>query len=313
MRFNPASIHNSSIFRCWRDVLCSNLVPAERMHEALAHACAKLVRSCQTWAKVSSPAATLVMTEARIGWSIQDVATLSTDEGIRLDLRSISRRYIGELAVSASGRWNERFALWQRGWHEEVHSVPPLWLRPIHEVLEQLKGDRLQQKCLQCVMAGGRWTQERLFRHGMSRSDQCMACQSALGTAEHRVLRCPEWEELRQAYLSPQTREWFADGAGGLPLHLLVNGWAPLLAVAWPAAHDPQVMCRGPDSPFVGKVYTDGSARSPRDGQLRRSGFAIVAVTDWDICKLVYGCVPSRACAKQTVEAAETYAVAQLA
>eukprot|EP00971_Amphidinium_carterae_P349832 6491250-Amphidinium_carterae.1 len=313
VRCDPAAVHHALLLKQWHEILRSGLIDREVMWAALTHACARLSNSRRPWAKVGGPTAALVMSMARLHWAIHDLGIWSTDEGIGLNLDDISARYLSKLATSASGRWNERFALWHRGVFQSIPEVPALWLRPLHSTLAKLSANRLQRKCLQGVMAGGRWTQERLHRRGMASHPMCLACNMEVGTAEHRVLRCIGWEQHRRAHLSTATRQWIDAGASGIAVELLVNAWVPLPCVAAPPAHDAVIMSKGPRTPFTGKVFTDGSAKLPKDQQLRRAGFAIVAVTAWDICKLVYGCVPTSASAEQTVEAAETYAVSQLA
>eukprot|EP00971_Amphidinium_carterae_P328733 6460766-Amphidinium_carterae.1 len=278
------------------------------MWAALTHACARLCHCRRPWAKVAGPAAALVMSAARLGWSIQDVTTLTTDLGVQLNLERVSAKYLCKLVSSASGRWSERFALWHRGVFEDFSEVPTLWLRPLHDTVAKLRGSYLQQKCLQSVAAGGRWTQHRLFRKGMATHSTCLACKSAEGTDLHRVLHCEAWESYRCKRLSADTRHWLAAGASGLPLQLLVCAWAPCHLVASPPAMESVVVNKGPEVPFTGKVFTDGSVKFPQDAQMRRAGFAIVAVDGEEIIKLSYGCVPVQSNAEQTVEAAETYA-----
>eukprot|EP00971_Amphidinium_carterae_P106395 2107648-Amphidinium_carterae.1 len=104
MRFDPAIVHHSALFRHWHVALNSGLVARDLMWSALTRACARLCHSRRPWAKVSGPASALVMSAARLGWSIQDEAHWCTEGAVPLNLSVVSASYVGRLGASSSGR-----------------------------------------------------------------------------------------------------------------------------------------------------------------------------------------------------------------
>ena len=143
----------------------------------------------------------------------------------------------------------------------------------------------LQQGTLACAASGGRWSQDRLCRAGLSEASMCGACKLDRGTIKHRVYLCPLLEPWRRQALSEEVLAMAKAAEDDHPLWcrgLLPRGMLPLVPAFAPRR---QVVWtrRGDGTQTIeGDVFTDGSVTNPDIVELSAGGWAVAQLTHAD-------------------------------
>ena len=76
---DPGFAAHSEVVVYWASAVWDGWIAIAAMHKAIAKARSELTRARRHWAVVKGPAAALVATLARIGWTFTDAVTVYTD------------------------------------------------------------------------------------------------------------------------------------------------------------------------------------------------------------------------------------------
>eukprot|EP00971_Amphidinium_carterae_P180479 3579846-Amphidinium_carterae.1 len=205
----------------------------------------------------------------RLGWSLQDIDVIVTDEGQVLRLLRLGPLGVKRVAHRATTRWADALAL--------QNSFPPtslLW-HPVQKVTRSLT--TWGRGCLAMHVAGGAWTQARLHEAGGSPTSSCQYC-GAYGSLSHRVFHCPYWLARRQAYLAEhvgELRRLIRLSSEEQVARLLFP--RSLLHLPRPPESEAQVVLTGQVQSAV--WYTDASGIHPSIPHLRLVSWSVVQLS----------------------------------
>ena len=124
---DPAfSAHADTVVQ-WATGVWDNLLPIALLQRSLTNAKMALARARRQWAVVKGPAAALVATLARIGWTVIDATTayddLATEVSFILDSPAMVKRKVHE----SVRRWRWRLAGLLGGVGENWQREGPMW------------------------------------------------------------------------------------------------------------------------------------------------------------------------------------------
>ena len=140
-------------------------------------ACGGLDRAKSPWSVVYGPAAAVVSTARRLGWSVASPFEWKSDVGVCVDLRVDSAAFVNMLIVDAVSRWR---------WRSVEHRLP-LWRfggfgwgaywAPIRKVLKAKDSEDwgADQKGSLLSVVSGR-PQHRLSKAGIVQNQRCRLC-----------------------------------------------------------------------------------------------------------------------------------------
>ena len=78
---DPAFTGNTDVLHHWAQAIWNNWLPRQLLQESLSDAMARMAGAKQPWSIVYGPAAALVGTAKRLGWTIQNATTITSDTG----------------------------------------------------------------------------------------------------------------------------------------------------------------------------------------------------------------------------------------
>ena len=281
----------------------------------------RLARVKSIWNVVYGPAAAVVATASRLGWVIHSASSWTTDDGQQLDLTIDSPAFVQDLAVRSVRRWR---------WRRIEHHFPALYSegqgsgadwRAVQKALRLKSTEHWsfpQKGALKSAIAGRQWTQDRLFKAGLSTHNECLLCRhlpegGVPGTLLHRYL-CPALAPFRNLHMP----KWLVDflrthgrnvnGAQHLALtRSLVR--APAIPARRESAYDSFIWHKQTFSvPSGCVVFTDGSLQDRKlpDGcQALGWAFAVVG-PEGEYMSAAYGVPPKWL---TTIQGAELWAV----
>ncbi len=202
-RLDPAFDACAAPIVRWAEAVWSDWLPARAMNSGITKARVKLAAARRPWAAVTGPAGAVVATAARIGWRMEDEATIVTDEGRYLYLRADPPAVVKMEVHAAVRRWR---------WARIVARHPQLAagdangeaaLDPLRRLLRPSSRTRswtaAQQSALRSSLTNGQWTQVRLAKAALIDDSHCQLCAATgahagvvppQGTAIHRSLDC---------------------------------------------------------------------------------------------------------------------------
>eukprot|EP00971_Amphidinium_carterae_P319045 6341797-Amphidinium_carterae.1 len=158
-------------------ILLAEEFPLAEVRVLLAHSLDRLIRAREPWSVAAHFMDNVLLVLGRLGWSLDDVDTILTDEGRVLRLLELGPAGIKRQVQCATARWADALAL--RG---HFPPVALLW-HPVTTVAKRLSN--WGKGCLALLVAGGAWTQARLHETGGSPSS---ACQYYWHTRRQRCL-----------------------------------------------------------------------------------------------------------------------------
>jgi hypothetical protein len=92
----------------WAQAVWQNWLPRRLMNGMVAKARTKLAMAKRVWQVVKGPAAATVATAARLGWTMHDATSATTDEGRTIDFDLDPPSVIARLVADAVRRWQWR-------------------------------------------------------------------------------------------------------------------------------------------------------------------------------------------------------------
>ena len=178
-----------AIFEHWVDIEDARFLIASTL---------KRLAGKMTWARVFGPAAAIIVTLKRIGWTVHSATEWISDLGRPINLELLSPAVVQSLVCEAVQRWR---------WKQVAVKLPALdnpggqagaWIAPIRSVLarkDSATWNHAHKGALKSAMANRQWTQQRLHRAGLSDSNLCQLCAGCehgdqVGTHLHRFF-CP--------------------------------------------------------------------------------------------------------------------------
>ena len=167
------------------------LIPFSQLREAWSSAFT--AEDC-TWRSCSGPLSAARLSLERIGWSMEDFATLTTDMGVKISLTTTSPKLIKRMLHQGVLRSLERSSGQKLGFEN----------RSCFDVVKaQLRSSKLsplQKGSLKCFACDGLWTRTRAQAAGYALADDdllCALCGEAPDTIPHRLYECSAVQDQR--------------------------------------------------------------------------------------------------------------------
>ncbi len=104
-RTDPAFAAHIEPIAKWAQAVWYTWLPAQLMTTMIAKARARLARAKRVWQAVKGPAAAVVATAGRIGWTMHSATSITTDEGRHLNLDLDPPCVIATYVAAAVRRW----------------------------------------------------------------------------------------------------------------------------------------------------------------------------------------------------------------
>ena len=194
---DPAFEAHAGVALMWSLAIFEHWVDIEDAHLLIASTLKRLAGKT-TWARVFGPAAAIIVTLRRIGWTVHSATEWETDLRRPVNLRLLSPALVQSLVREAVQRWR---------WKQVAMKLPALdnpgglagaWIAPIRNVLarkDSVTWNHAHKGALKSAMANRQWTQQRLHKAGLSDSNLCQLCVGCengdqVGTHLHRFF-CP--------------------------------------------------------------------------------------------------------------------------
>ncbi len=316
-RVDPAFQAHAAPIAAWAEAAWEKWVPHKQMRALMGKATLRLTKARRVWAAVCGPAAATLASAARLGWTVSDAFSFTTDRGRVLDLLQDPPCEVRREVHAAVERWRWRLADRHLAGLDANGDGSGALIGPVRKLLRPaaLACDwtRGYQSALRSVLTGRQWPQARLYAAGLADHPSCQKCTAEgrladpnavgaapsppAGTLWHRVCDCaPNAEQRADAHphlahsdsrLSAAARSArdAAATAGSNPptAHAASTKWTRALAPA------PQVLC-GPlpsppdDGTFVWCVRPAGDmvrARFYTDGSMVDGPTAPLARLGW--------------------------------
>ncbi len=196
---DPAFMAHRGPIVAWAKAVRAKMAPRAVMDRMVAKARWRLSRAKRIWASVYGPAAALVATAARLGWTVLNSTAIECDDGSSLDLGCDPPAVVGERVHDAVRRWQcRRIARVILG----AGIGCRITLGPLRKLLHGRDKPRnffrQHRGALRSVLCGGQWPQARLFTAALADDSSCQLCgvhctpvsEAPRGTLLHR-LQCP--------------------------------------------------------------------------------------------------------------------------
>eukprot|EP00971_Amphidinium_carterae_P298298 5927122-Amphidinium_carterae.1 len=207
---DPATVLHIRTLSCWIQACTFELAPYEELDLARCAAAHRMQGASSPWRRSHGPAAGLLLTCARIGWTVLDPLNFISRTGRHLKVRTHSLPCFAAEVTMDTREWSDVADAKRRD-----ASTVTVWWTPLHKTLRQLQDRPLARACLATQAAGGAWCQSRLYARQLAPHDRCGQCGST-GTLSHRVFHCTGWAPLRASMLSTHTQRWLAEV---VPMH----------------------------------------------------------------------------------------------
>ena len=164
----------------WSMAVWEGWLPKHSLLLLAASAKRQIIGAKRIWAKVYGPAAAMVASCSRLGWTVLDALNITTDQGRGLNLATDPPAVIREECREAVRRWR---------WRNIATTMSPLQLngtsqgavmQPLWILLRSRQNDtewnpRLRGY-LKSVVTNRQWPQVRLKAAGKATHDRCIFC-----------------------------------------------------------------------------------------------------------------------------------------
>ena len=303
---DPAyAAHVGPIFE-WAQAVWEQWIPLPALMRLVASSKLRLDRAVRPWSVVRGPAAAVVATATRLGWTVHDARRFTTDTGRELDLAIDPPVVVARECEAAVRRWRWRsveqdFPSLDSGGAGRGAFFGPVMalLRPKSESPEwtsDLRG------ALRSAVLGRQWPQSRCFAAGYADHNRCCLCVEAalahhgvscidelphevidglpIGNLVHRVWSCPAHREARSQY-APDDVRFRQPSSGNTAAY--TRALVPSLdhEVPPPASEATFSWIVRPEyGTICACFYTDGSRLDGPSALLARNGWAFVAIDE---------------------------------
>ncbi|HUU60977.1 MAG TPA: reverse transcriptase domain-containing protein, partial [Acidimicrobiia bacterium] len=287
-RADPAYTAHSDPIGQWATAAWEQWIPAGAMLRLAAAALVKLAKARNPWHCCTGPGAGFVATAARLGWTIHDAFSVTTDDGTPLRLLVDPPVVVMRASDQSVRRWRWRnieaaIPSLAAGSSGAGPDMAPLW-RLLNSREETNRWSSQLRGALRSLIANRQWTQERGFRAGWFEHSKCMLClhsaavqmegpdptkaavdyctpQAPVGTLGHRAWRCRSLQAMREEFAPEDLRlaanSSNTDGQASFDRALFPSrlGSLPTRLVG----ETFEWVVRPADDHFLGTVYPDGS------------------------------------------------------
>ena len=335
-RADPAFAAHADVVTQWAGAVWEGLLPIDALHRSMRKAKIELVNARKPWAVVKGPAAALVATVARLGWTMVDATLAFNDLKEEVAFCRDSPAAIKRLVHDSVRRWRWRLAgMAGEGSVGGVNCEGPVW-KPVADLVGRGKwrdpGDagkeriedvtltKGEQGALRSALVGGQWPQARLYTAALTEVPWCALCLwhgvEIVGSLLHRIHECPHVERRassrRPHDLGERWRKEGGDGQGRLRQGASAMEWERGLACG------PKVTREAPQEKFQwvvepcglvsdGRVYLDGSMYDAFDERYTVLGWAFAIVVGGEVVGSARGVPPPYV---RSIPAAEAWALA---
>jgi hypothetical protein len=227
----------------WAIAAWETWLPRGALLRLAAEAKRNLAAAPNVWAAVRGPGAAFVASAARLGWTVHDAFSVTTDDGTALRFTSDPPARVKREVTASVRRWR---------WRRVEDRIPTVaaggggsgaHITPILRLLRKRGADdawtAAHRGGLRSAVLNRQWPQARLFRAGLAAHNGCHLCELANscssteqsgaqplvlapgptpeGTLLHRIARCQSLEPARLAHVPllggasacrPQRRCW---------------------------------------------------------------------------------------------------------
>ena len=335
-RADPAFTAHADVVVQWALAIWEGLLPLAMMQRSVLKAKADLVRAKRQWAVVKGPAAALIATVARVGWTVVDATLAYDDLGEEIAFTKDSPAAVKQKVHESVRRWRWRMA-GLAGKETAGGDVceGPVW-KPVADLLAkgrwhdpgENEGERAvieqltkgEQGALRSAVVGGQWPQYRLCVAGLADVPWCALCLwhgiLKVGHLLHRIYECPYVQGRASATMPHEVQaKWAArskGGRGGLGHGEMAMEWERGLVLEQKVGRrPPQETFRWVSEPseMFGNVnvYMDGSMYDGFDDRLAVFGWAFVIVKEGKVVGSARGNPPPHV---RSIPAAEAWALA---
>ena len=319
----------------WAEAVWEGRMALEWMQKTVARAKVELTKARRQWAVVKGPAAAVVATLARLGWTMIDAVKVYTDKREEVDFQQDPPARVKQLIHESVRRWRWRLAGMVVGEGREGWTDGPVW-KPLADLISKgrwtdpVHGPREdgvvglaksgEQAALRSALVGGQWPQVRLHVAGLVEEPYCVLCRAqgveTLGTLTHRIYECSRVEH-RVGGSRPHEidQDWKLRGRGGggsmregegsmeweRALVQQPRGWAVRREETFEWLIEPEGIVSGVN------VYVDGSMFDAFEERFTTLGWAFAVVKEGKVMALARGTPPPHV---RTIPAAEGWALA---
>ncbi len=263
-----------------------------------------------TWSSVAGPALAAVLTARRIGWMFLNAFRISDERGNVVDLATTDPMAVKHLIVRATSAEAAKRAAAKEGVGD---SGAEIWMGPVRRALAG-KMSPSAKASLRRAFAGGYWTNSRRAEQGLTPHSSCDKCGHRYDDKYHRIWECPDLDELRCKFTTPELREKAARAERGSlywTRGIAADPWPSLVPPRRDYAEEWYFRAGiGHERNFTGEVFSDGSAMHPKCPEARRAGWTVLQIDErGEVEKAVFGHVPAAESTTQSAGSGETYAL----
>ena len=253
----------------------------------LATVCTWASQHVLTWAQVKGPGGALVLTLARLGWTLHEFPVWRSHKGVLIDFSQLCPRTILKLVDQAVEAWQWSQVAAGEGL-EHLHAGCNLALlrrltsrgRPPRSLADVYRTLQVSERAyLRSVIVNGQWPMVRKAAVGNSASAACLKCQAPRGSLWHRHLLCSSsWPHLEM----PSAVANLVPRENMPPVVVLVERclWPLPLHAFQPPQDEHVTWVRGSGIVEGPSVYEDGTAFESQFPDLCVCGWALVSIGD---------------------------------
>ena len=337
---DPAFAAHATPVKHWGMAIWQKWVALPELTAAFDQAHAKLsevrAHGQKVWAAVTGPAAALIATVWRLGWTCDSAHIFRDDTGAHFDLLRMSPALVVKAVHRSVERWrfkrvcavlpdlvpsatdlHRRAAAHMDETASEVFTF--LVDRPLGPLVRGTSRitstvPQWSTKCrsqLLSAATGGQWPQVRVAKIPHATTDnRCQLCFSQTGTLQHRR-NCPVTRPAEGWPPPPLPCSTLVSGLGARRHDLLLTRGLLALSIPRPPQQEEVALKWISDPPYVSRSdlrwYTDGSQKYGNLWELKRTGCAVVVVsTAGDLVAFGHAIPPAWV---RTAAAAELWAV----
>ena len=164
----------------WATAVWESWMPERTMERLAAAAKKKLKKAKNIWAKVKGPAAAMVASCRRLGWTVISSTEILTDQGLTLDLHRDSPAAVKNEVARAVKRWRWRNLEALMPQLKKGGSGVGALMEPITKLLKSKENTETWNPALRgslkSAIAGRQYPQARVFAAGWATHNKCIFC-----------------------------------------------------------------------------------------------------------------------------------------
>ena len=220
---DPAFEAHVGVIHMWSLAVWEAWAPSKLLDTLVKGTISRLSKARSVWAVVRGPAAALVATVQRLGWTVGSATLLTDDKGRIIDLLKDSPAYVKGLAVDAVQRWRWSRIEKKLPWLAIGPRGAGAWWLPISRALRLTNSDgwgAAHKGALKSAIMDRQWTQQRLHAAHLADDSLCRLCLELpggqqVGTLLHRTC-CPALVDFNRQFMPECVKEVLA-ASGGEP------------------------------------------------------------------------------------------------